>query len=262
MENDFVNIRLFMKKLIIGLFVLLAFGCNSSKSFEDYKYERFMFNDRDAIIVVPDMKAEGNPWIWRPAYFGAFPSVDLALLEKGFHVVYYDLTHLYGCPRSMDLGTDFYSYVVRKYELSPKVTLEGFSRGGLFVFNWAEENADKVACIYVDAPVCNVFSWPGKESELWNDVLREWNLSDEDMENFTGNPIDNLQSIAASGIPIIAVCGDSDEIVPYKDNMALVYSKYTELGGKIEVILKEGVGHHPHSLDNPERIVNFIVENQ
>ena len=138
----------------------------------------FTFKDRQATIVVPKKAAKGNPWIWRPAFFDAFPSVDKALLEKGFHIVYYDVTHLYGSPRAVSLGTEFYENMTDLYNLSEKVTLEGFSRGGLFVFNWAAQNTEKVACIYVDAPVCDVFSWPGrKNAALWNDLLKEWNIS-------------------------------------------------------------------------------------
>jgi len=123
----------------------------------------FQFNGRDVIVAVPKKVAKGMPWIWRPAFFGAFPSVDSALVTKGFHIVYYDLTHLYGSPRSVKLGTEFYDHMVKTYNLSQKVTLEGFSRGGLAAFNWAAQNPDKVACIYVDAPVCNLLSWPGRQ---------------------------------------------------------------------------------------------------
>lgn len=223
----------------------------------------FTFKDRQATVVVPKKAAKGNPWIWRPAFFDAFPSVDKALLEKGFHIVYYDVTHLYGSPRAVSLGTEFYKDITDRYGLSPKVTLEGFSRGGLFAFNWAAQNTDKVACIYVDAPVCNVFSWPGrKNATLWNDLLKEWNLTDAEMEHFKGNPIDNLAPIAAAGIPIISVCGDSDQTVPYKENMDVVRSRYLAAGGPVEVILKKGCDHHPHSLDNPEPVVDFILRQQ
>ena len=88
--------------------------------------------------------------------------------------VYYDLTHLYGSPRARKSGTDFYWNMVQMYGLSPRVTLEGFSRGGLFAYNWAADHPDKVACIYVDAPVCDVFSWPGRSSGnagLWKGCL-------------------------------------------------------------------------------------------
>lgn len=223
----------------------------------------FTFKDRQAIVVVPKQAAKGNPWIWRPAFFDAFPSVDKALLEKGFHIVYYDVTHLYGSPRAIALGTDFYHEMIARYGLSDKVTLEGFSRGGLFAFNWAAQNTDKVACIYVDAPVCDVFSWPGrKNASLWNDLLKEWNLTDADMNNFKGNPIDNLAPIASAGIPIISVCGDSDQTVPFKENMDIVRSRYLASGGPVEVIIKNGCDHHPHSLDNPEPVVDFILRQQ
>ena len=152
--------------------------------------------------------------------------------------------------------------MVARYGLSDKVTLEGFSRGGLFAFNWAVQNTDKVACIYVDAPVCDVFSWPGRNASLWNDLLKEWNLTDADMNSFKGNPIDNLAPIASAGIPIISVCGDSDQTVPFKENMDIVRSRYLAAGGPVEVIIKKGCDHHPHSLDNPEPVVDFILRQQ
>ncbi|MGN1265143.1 MAG: alpha/beta fold hydrolase, partial [Muribaculaceae bacterium] len=232
-------------------------------SWEGFDLYDFTCHGRQAIVVAPKKAAEGKPWIWRPAFFGAFPSVDKALLECGFHVVYYDLTHLYGSPRAINLGNEFYNVMCNYYHMSPKVTLEGFSRGGLFAFNWAARNPDKVACIYVDAPVCNIFSWPSRRNaQLWNDFLTEWGISDQEANNFKGNPIDNLKPIVQAGIPIISVCGDNDKVVPFADNMKVVAERYRNLGGPVEVIVKPGCDHHPHSLDNPEPVVDFIVRNQ
>ena len=265
---NFINTIIIMKKIIYLVLLSLITGLVAQaheKTGEWNGCDRydFTFKDRQATIVVPKKAAKGNPWIWRPAFFDAFPSVDKALLEKGFHIVYYDVTHLYGSPRAVSLGTEFYENMTDLYNLSEKVTLEGFSRGGLFVFNWAAQNTEKVACIYVDAPVCDVFSWPGrKNTALWNDLLKEWNLTDAGMEHFKGNPIDNLAPIAAAGIPIISVCGDSDQTVPYKENMDVVRSRYLAAGGPVEVILKKGCDHHPHSLDNPEPVVDFILRQQ
>lgn len=223
----------------------------------------FRFKGRDAVVVVPRKAAEGKPWIWRPAFFDAFPSVDKALLEKGFHVAYYDVTHCYGNPRAVALGTEFYHYMKDFYGLSSKVTLEGFSCGGLYALNWAAANPDKVACIYVDAPVCNVFSWPGrKRADLWNDLLKEWKLTDEEMNAFKGNPIDCLEPLAKADIPIISVCGDADKVVPYEENTGILQARYRALGGRVEVILKPGIDHHPHSLENPEPVLEFILRYQ
>lgn len=232
------------------------------KGFDQYT---FAYQDREAIVVCPKHAATGNPWIWRPAFFGAFASVDEELLRRGFHVAYYDLTHLYGSPRARKSGTDFYWNMVRMYGLSPKVTLEGFSRGGLFAYNWAADHPDKVACIYVDAPVCNVFSWPGRSPEnagLWKGLLEEWGLADDQMNSFSGNPIDRLKPLTDAGIPVICACGDSDKVVPFSENSAIVRQRYTAMGAPFELILKPGVDHHPHSLSDPAPVVDFIIRHQ
>lgn len=237
---------------------------NVSKSeWQGFRRTDFTFMGREAIVVEPERAADGRPWIWRPAFFGAFPSVDIDLLKRGFHVAYYDLTHLYGSQRSLQLGTQFYEAMCRQFRLSPKVTLEGFSRGGLFAFRWASANPQNVACIYVDAPVCNVFSWPGtREPELWNGFLQEWGLTNEQAKQFSHNPVDELQPLAQAGIPIMAVCGGSDNVVPFDENMKIVAQRYREMGGLVEVIVKPDCGHHPHSLDNPSPVSDFVVRNQ
>ena len=66
--------------------------------------------------------------------------------------------------------------------------------------------------------------------------------------------------LAKAGIPVIHVFGDSDKVVPYEENTALLAKKYEEAGGKIELIRKEGVGHHPHCLEDPKPIVDFILK--
>lgn len=223
----------------------------------------FRFKGRDATVVVPRQEAKGKPWIWRPAFFDAFPSVDKALLKLGFHVVYYDVTHCFGSPDAVEAGMEFYRFLTSRYGLSERVTLEGFSRGGLYALNWAIRNPKKVACLYLDAPVCDVFSWPGRENPKdWNLLLKEWRLTDEEMETFADNPIDNLAPLAEAGVPILGVCGDADDLVPYEENMEILRSRYLALGAPVEVILKPGVGHHPHSLDDPEPIVDFILRQQ
>lgn len=246
-------------KYIILIFTVVAF-CSCGQKWEGFERNDFKYLDRDVIVVKPKVAAPGNPWIWRPAFFGAFANVDTALLHKGFHVVYYDLTHLSGSPKSIRLGNDFYDYIVQKESLSSKVVLEGFSRGGLFVFNWAAENPEKVACIYADAPVCNLLSWPGREIENeWKNVLDQWELEDGDMDTFNQNPINKAGILGKYKIPVISVCGDSDEVVPYEENMKIMKDSLLHYGSEVHLILKPGVGHHPHSLENPKEIVDFIV---
>lgn len=56
--------------------------------FHGYQGYDFEFRNRNAKIVVPSYPAPGYPWIWRARFWGHEPQTDIALLERGFHVVY------------------------------------------------------------------------------------------------------------------------------------------------------------------------------
>lgn len=237
-------------------------GISKSRWHEGDRYD-FKFQGRDAIVVVPQKAAAGNPWIWRPAFFDAFPAVDKALLERGFHVAYLDVTNDYASPWAIELGNRFYKEMVENYGLSSKVVMEGFSRGGLYSVIWASQNPDNVACLYLDAPLSDVFTCLKRlHKAAWKTLLKEWNLTEETIDRFDGNPIDNLEPLAKAGVPIISVCGDSDRSVPIEENMMVMRKRYLALGGNVELIIKPGCDHHPHSLEDPQPIVDFIMRQQ
>jgi hypothetical protein len=56
------------------------------------------------------------------------------------------------------------------------------------------------------------------------------------------------------------VVGDADVDVPPDENTNPFEKKITASGGTIQVIHKPGIGHHPHSLRNPQPIVDFILK--
>jgi hypothetical protein len=221
----------------------------------------FRVADRPAIVVVPATPAAGKPWVWRARFWGHEPQTDIALLGLGYHVAYCDVADLFGAPPAVAIWDGFYAEMTGRYGLAPKVALEGLSRGGLIVYNWAKANATKVACIYADAPVCDIRSWPRDHSgaATWAECLAVYGLTAEAAETFAGNPIDGLESLAAAGVPLLHVVGDADEVVPVAENTAVLARHYRALGGSIEIITKPGVGHHPHSLVDPTPIVEFIV---
>jgi lysophospholipase L1-like esterase len=229
-------------------------------------YERsdFMVDGRGCLLISPKTPKAGNPWIWRMEFFGAFPQADLALLDKGYYVAYMDVQNMYGAPLALDHLDKFYAYVESQYHLAPRVVPEGFSRGGLFALNWAERNPDKVAALYLDAPVCDFKSWPGGKGHGdgspsdWENVKRVYKLTDEQALTYP-TPLDNLKPLAAAKIAILCVCGDADTTVPVAENTAILEQRYKDLGGEIKVILKPGVKHHPHSLTDPTPIVDFIL---
>ncbi len=231
-----------------------------------FSRREFQVNGSAATLVVPEEARPGKPWVWRTEFFGAFPSVDIALLHQGFHVAYVSMPNLYGGPAAMDAMDEFYTYILNEDKLAPTPVLEGFSRGGLYALNWAARNPDKVAALYLDAPVCDFKSWPrgksgGKGSTSdWERCLQVYGLSEADALRYPLNPVDNLQAIAEAKIPIIAVAGDADDVVPMDENIRIVEQRYRDLGGEIQLIVKPGVGHHPHSLDDPTPVVDFLLQ--
>ncbi|MDY0033721.1 MAG: alpha/beta hydrolase, partial [FCB group bacterium] len=56
------------------------------------------------------------------------------------------------------------------------------------------------------------------------------------------------------------VCGAADTDVPVAENTAILAERYRALGGSITLIIKEGCAHHPHSLEDPKPIVDFILK--
>lgn len=228
-----------------------------SKEFNFHGYKGYTW-DNGYKIVEPRHAIDGNSWVLRARFWGHEPQLDIALLERGFHIAYCPVEDLYGAPKAVGRYDAFYKKMV-KAGFSPKVVLEGMSRGGLIVYNWAARNPEKVAAIYADAPVMDIKSWPmGKSEEDTKNMLAAYGFkSEKEASAWMGNPIDHAAKL--TGIPIIHVVGEADDVVPVAENTNIFKDRYQNAGGFMTVIRKEGVGHHPHSLLAPKTIVDFIL---
>ncbi len=245
----------------------LAAGDASVQDWNGYRQMNLDVGGRPALLVLPREPATNRPWIWRTEFFGHEPQADLALLNKGFHVAYINMENMYGGPTAMGHMDEFYGLLTKAYGLSPKVALEGMSRGGLFALNWAILNPDKVSAIYLDAPVCDFKSWPagfGKGAGSPNDwqmCKQAYGLnSDDNARSYTMGPLDNLTGLAKAHVPILSIVGTADDVVPVAENTRILQDRYKVLGGEITVIEKPGIGHHPHSLEDPKPIVDFFLK--
>lgn len=222
---------------------------------------------RTCLIVEPPQEAPGRPWIWRPEFFDAFANADEALVRRGYHLVYLDVVDHYGCPKAMVHGDALYALVTGSFGFAPKVAFVALSRAGLFAFNWAIRNPEKVACLYADNPVCDFKSWPAGwgcgpgSPEDWSKCLAIYGMSEAEAKTHPGNPVDRLQPLADAGIPFLLVIGDADEVVPVTENAYVVRERYQALGGSYTEIIKPGGLHHPHGLPDPTPIVEFIENN-
>ena len=231
---------------------------------EGYKKIEFDVNGRQSFIVCPEVLSDGNKWVWRTEFFGAFDSADRALLKKGWFLAYHRVSDMYGCPDSIKMMKEFYDVAVNTYALNKKPALFGFSRGGLYAVNFAAAYPDKTGLLYLDAPVLDIRSWPGGkgrgrgEKNCWEDCLRIYGLTEETAACFEDIPLNKAEKNAVDGIPVIIVYGDADEDVPCNENALLYYERYKKLSDKIEMIGKPGCAHHPHSLIQAEPITDFI----
>ena len=232
-----------------------------------FGFDRYDFQiaGKPVLVVVPQRAAPGNPWVWHGEFFGHKPNPDIALLGRGFHIVYMTVPDMLGCREAVEFWNAFYRELTGTYGFAKKVALVGLSRGGLYCYNWAAANPDKVACIYADAPVCDFKSWPGGKGKGkgspsdWQLVLQRYHFSSEaEAIAYRRNPVDNLAPLAAEHVPLLHVYGDADDVVPWDENTGIVAERYRKLGGEITLIAKPGVGHHPHGLDDSTPIINFI----
>ncbi|WP_185153898.1 sialate O-acetylesterase [Dysgonomonas sp. 520] len=237
--------------------------------FYGYECANFIFEGRQAKIVKPKKIRQGNPWVWKARFWGEkhAPQTEVALLEQGFYVVYCDVAELFGNAEAIRIWDRFY-FFLQDAGFSPKSTMIGLSRGGFYAYRWAIQYPERIACIYADAPVLDMKSWPGGKGigigspENWEIFKQDYGFTtDEEAISFAENPLDMVDKIVTGGYPIIHVVGDIDKVVPVKENTDSFEQKINELGGCITVIHKPNIGHHPHGLDDPKPIVDFILTN-
>lgn len=235
---------------------------------EWFGFERvdFEFEGHTCILVKPETAAPGRPWVWRAEFFGAFPQVDKVMVEKGYHIAYCSLSDRYGCPSAVEDMEVFRAMLVKRYALAEKAQIFGFSRGGLYTVNYALKYPQYVDKIYLDAPVMDVRSWPGGKGKgvgaekCWEECKEVYGLTEETAKTFSMNPLDRSEELAATGIPVALVAGGADKVVPWEENGQPFAARFEKAGGKLLTIVKPDCDHHPHSLEDPTPVVEFLTE--
>jgi len=235
---------------------------------QGFEREHFVFQGRKAWLIKPAKGLEGKPWVWRAHFPEWHTEVDSILLSEGFHIVYLNTNDMFGSNAAMQIWDAFYEYMVRQRGFSPIVALEGVSRGGLYIYQWAKRNPLKVSCIYAEAPVCDIKSWPGGKGkgkgspQDWHKLLTTYQISEADALDFSDNPMDNLQGLAACKTPILHSVSLKDSIVPYLENTFPLVQRYIHLGGPATIMPmtkgKQTLEGHHFPIEYPERIAQFI----
>ena len=228
----------------------------------------FAFEEREALLILPHDDVKTDRLMLKTEYFGAFPALEKALLRKGYHLAYFKNRTRLGTDVDTDARARFIKYLHEHYGTREKCVPVGMSCGGMQAVHFAAIYPDLVSVMVLDAPVMNLFSWPfgfGEcpvktgESER-KEVLSALGLTLSQFISFREHPIDRIPTLVANKTPAVLVYGDSDSVVPYKENGFLLEKAYKEAGIPLFLSAKEGCDHHPHGpFENDfEAVISFI----
>jgi len=226
--------------------------------------ETFDVGGHKAFVYTPSKTAEGKPWLWyaptlRSLAFGERKGYFETFMKAGISIAGFDLGEVRGSPASTAKFTLFYEAMVKR-GFSPKPILLGQSRGGIMTLAWAFRNPDKVKAWVGIYPVCNLASWPLKNSKA--QTLADFAMTETELVAKLSefNPIDNLGGLATKKVPMFAVHGDSDVVVPYDSNTQLLKERYEKAGGSFSVKVVPGVGHKVGpSFFECQELVDFVL---
>jgi hypothetical protein len=223
----------------------------------------------EGIVILPrGRKLDSNaPWVWyAPAVWGGYPGEDNEwlvrnLLSKGISVAGIDVGESYGNEKGRAAYSEFYKAIVAKYRLSHEPCLLGQSRGGLMLYNWAEDNVDKVGCIAGIFPVTDLASWPGLADK---NLQAAYGMTEAELRaRLAGiNPIDRLGVLAARGVPVFHVHGDADEVASLLQNTFELARRYNEAGGRAVFSVIHGKAHEVSpEFYQSEQLLVFLLSN-
>jgi dipeptidyl aminopeptidase/acylaminoacyl peptidase len=212
--------------------------------------------------ILPAHSSGPVPWVWyAPTLSGLPGNEERWMFEQftsaGIAVAGIDVGESYGSPDGRKLFSALYSELTERRGFASKPIMLGRSRGGLMTLGWAAENADKVAGFAGIYPVCDIASYPGVAKASGAYHLTEGELSGRLAEH---NPIDRLEALARAGVPLFAVHGDRDVLVPVERNSGEMKKRYEALGGQMQLVIPAGQGHTMwEGFFQCRELVDFVV---
>ena len=262
------------KQIIAALFVVLLVRVAEAQTTETAPPEKklpmpgevFRVEGRTAFVIPPDKKISdgATPWVWYAPTLTNLPGTEERWMferftKAGIAIAGIDVGESFGSPDGRKLFSAFHRELTEKRGFAPKPVLLGRSRGGLMTLGWAVENADKVGGFAGIYPVCNIASYPGVPQASSAYRLKPDELAAQLAEH---NPIDRLTALAKAKVPLFAIHGDIDKVVPLEANSGEVRKRYQDLGGEMQLIVPAGQGHNMWSgFFECQELVDFVIAN-
>jgi pimeloyl-ACP methyl ester carboxylesterase len=220
-------------------------------------------NGNDAAAAAHDKGSKtAVPWVWYAPTLHGLPGPEEKwmferFLKAGIAVAGIDVGESYGCPAGRKLYSALYKELTGRRGLAAKPVMLGRSRGGLMTLAWAAENAEKVAAFAGIYPVCDLRSYPGVDKACGSYDMTAAQLTAHLAEH---NPIDRLAPLAKAKVPLFAIHGDRDTLVPLAANSGEMKKRYDALGGRMQLVVPTGQGHNMWSgFFQCEELVTFVI---
>jgi hypothetical protein len=250
--------------ILLAMFSLLGLPVVADEKPLPRVAETFEIDGHKAVVWAAPEPAPGKPWVWYAPTLGGVSIVQRKVyfegwMRAGISIAGFDLGEVRGAPGSTAKFSLFYEEMVRR-GWSPTPILLGQSRGGLMMLAWAVRNPEKVRAFVGIYPVCNLASWPLKNSKPA--TLSDFAMTEDELvgrlKEF--NPVDNLQGLLANKVPMFVVHGDADGTVPYEENTRVLKERYEAGGGQIAVKVIPGEGHKVSpSFFECQELVDFVL---
>ncbi len=219
---------------------------------------------REAFLIEPAKATDrkSKPWVWYAPTLKPYPGPEEKrmierFLDAGISIAGIDVGESYGSPAGVAVFEKFHRFMVTNLGFDPRPALLARSRGGLMLYNWASKHPDQVSCIAGIYPVCDPSSWPGLDKaapayDMTADQLQT------DLAKY--NPVENLEPLAKSRVPILHIHGDADTVVPLVANSGEVARRYLALGGSMKLIVPPGQGHNMwKGFFECEELIDFVI---
>ena len=227
-----------------------------------FKRLDFEFQGRNAILICPDQPDPAGRWLLKTEYFGAFPAFEIEMLKRGYHVAHVSSITRWHVEEDTHARAEFCRFLHAELGLHTKCVPVGMSCGGMQGVYFASVYPELVSVLYLDAPVMNYLSCPfavGRSaSPMFEEFVRDKGMTLAELINFRDHPVDRLPRLLAHRIPTALVCGDSDVVVPYEENGKFLSEAYRGTGIPFFEVLKPGCDHHPHGLEDPTSLIEFV----
>lgn len=179
-------------------------------------------------------------------------------LDAGIAIAGVDVGESFGSPKGRTVYNSLHKRLTSVEGFDGRACLLARSRGGLMLYCWAAENAEKVNCIAGIYPVCNLASYPGLKRACGAYDMTESDLAARLSEH---NPVDRAKALTKANVPVFHIHGDVDKVVPLVENSALLAQRYKVAGGSMQLKIAEGQGHNMwRGFFECQELVDFVIK--